>query len=81
MKHRLPIGIQGFAKIREEGFLYVDKTARIHELLTGSGGPFSCPGQAVWEVAPLFNPGAVFEGRIRVNFDQVRREIFPVLFS
>lgn len=29
---RLPIGIQGFEKIREEGFLYVDKTRQIYDL-------------------------------------------------
>lgn len=29
---RLPIGIQGFEKIREEGFLYVDKTRHIYDL-------------------------------------------------
>jgi hypothetical protein len=37
MKRLLPIGLQDFASIREDGFCYVDKTARIHELLTGSG--------------------------------------------
>ncbi|MDR2313514.1 MAG: AAA family ATPase [Spirochaetaceae bacterium] len=40
MKRRLPIGIQDFASIREEGFVYVDKTARIHDLVTGSGPYF-----------------------------------------
>jgi hypothetical protein len=40
MKQKLPIGIQDFATIREDGFLYVDKTARIHELATGSGKVF-----------------------------------------
>jgi hypothetical protein len=39
-KRLLPIGIQDFPKIREGGFVYVDKTARIYELLTGSGGAF-----------------------------------------
>ncbi|MCQ2274135.1 MAG: ATP-binding protein [Bacteroidales bacterium] len=29
---RLPIGIQGFEKIREEGFLYVDKTRQVYDL-------------------------------------------------
>ena len=29
---RLPIGIQGFEKIREEGFLYVDKTRQVYEI-------------------------------------------------
>ena len=37
MKRLLPIGIQDFAKIREEGFCYVDKTAIIYQLITGSG--------------------------------------------
>lgn len=37
MKRKLPIGIQDFVKIRQDGFFYVDKTARIHELITGSG--------------------------------------------
>jgi len=32
MKRLLPIGIQDFSFIREEGFCYVDKTARIHQL-------------------------------------------------
>jgi len=40
MKRRLPIGIQNFANIREEGFCYVDKTARIHQLINGSGRAF-----------------------------------------
>ena len=37
---RLPIGIQDFPKLREGGYVYVDKTARIHELITGSGSAF-----------------------------------------
>ena len=40
MKRLLPIGIQDFTKLRERGFVYVDKTARIHQLITGSGEPF-----------------------------------------
>jgi hypothetical protein len=35
----LPIGIQSFAKIRNENYLYVDKTEVIHRLIT-SGMPF-----------------------------------------
>ncbi|MDR2798948.1 MAG: AAA family ATPase, partial [Treponema sp.] len=40
MERKLPIGIQDFVKIREGGYGYVDKTARIYELITGSGGVF-----------------------------------------
>ena len=29
-----PIGIQNFEKIRKDGYLYVDKTALIHQLVT-----------------------------------------------
>jgi len=39
-KRLLPIGIQDFPDIRERGFVYVDKTARVHELITGSGKAF-----------------------------------------
>ncbi|MDR0289396.1 MAG: ATP-binding protein [Treponema sp.] len=40
MNRRLPIGIQNFKSIREEGFCYVDKTAQIHHLISGSGRAF-----------------------------------------
>ena len=39
MLQKLPIGIQTFSKIREEDYLYVDKTASIYRLLT-SGAYF-----------------------------------------
>ena len=35
-KRRLPIGIQSFQKLREEQFLYVDKTRYIHQLAEDS---------------------------------------------
>ena len=34
MKQPFPIGIQSFRKIREEGYLYVDKTEDIYQLIT-----------------------------------------------
>ena len=37
---RLPIGIQDFAKLRSNGFLYVDKTELIFDLLNGAGHYF-----------------------------------------
>jgi hypothetical protein len=33
---KYPIGIQDFRKLREEGYLYVDKTEHIHDILSGS---------------------------------------------
>jgi len=40
MNRLLPIGIQDFADIRERGFCYVDETALVHRLISGSGKPF-----------------------------------------
>lgn len=34
---KYPIGIQSFAKLIEEGYLYVDKTAFVHQLAQGNG--------------------------------------------
>jgi len=33
---KYPIGIQDFRKLREGGFVYVDKTPQIYQLLQGS---------------------------------------------
>ena len=33
---KMPIGIQDFQKLREEGFVYVDKTALVHKLVQNS---------------------------------------------
>ncbi|GHV90764.1 ATPase AAA [Spirochaetia bacterium] len=60
----MPIGIQDFVKIREDGFLYVDKTTRIHELLTGSGGVFFLSRPRRFGKSLLCSTlGAIFEGR------------------
>ena len=37
---RYPIGIQTFEKIREGGYLYVDKTTFVYELAHGSGSTY-----------------------------------------
>ena len=38
--HRYPIGIQTFSDIRKEGYLYVDKTAYIHQMTHADGKSF-----------------------------------------
>ncbi|MDR2578131.1 MAG: AAA family ATPase, partial [Chitinispirillales bacterium] len=64
MKRLLPIGIQDFVDIRERGFVYVDKTARIHELLTSSGKPFFLSRPRRFGKSLLCSTlKAVFEGR------------------
>ncbi|MHC6203927.1 AAA family ATPase [Breznakiellaceae bacterium SP9] len=60
----MPIGLQDFVKIREDGFLYVDKTARIYELLTGAGGVFFLSRPRRFGKSLLCSTlGALFEGR------------------
>jgi hypothetical protein len=39
MGQKLPIGLQDFVSIRQEPYLYVDKTARIYELIQRAAGP------------------------------------------
>jgi hypothetical protein len=64
MKRRLPIGIQDFISIREEGFCYVDKTARIHQLISGSGRAFFISRPRRFGKSLLCSTlGAIFEGR------------------
>jgi hypothetical protein len=64
MRQLLPLGIQDFASIREGGFVYVDKTARIHEWLTGSGKPFFLSRPRRFGKSLLCSTlGAIFEGR------------------
>ncbi|MDR2898319.1 MAG: ATP-binding protein [Spirochaetaceae bacterium] len=64
MSRRLPIGIQDFISIREEGFCYVDKTAHIHRLITGSGRAFFLSRPRRFGKSLLCSTlGAVFQGR------------------
>ena len=37
---KLPIGIQEFEKLRTEGYLYVDKTAFVYELVSTGAAYF-----------------------------------------
>jgi hypothetical protein len=64
MTRLLPTGIQDFADIRERGFCYVDKTAHIHQLISGSGKPFFLSRPRRFGKSLLCSTlRAVFEGR------------------
>ena len=64
MRRRLPIGIQDFTKFREDGCVYIDKTAIIHRLITGSGTAFFLSRPRRFGKSLLCSTlGAVFEGR------------------
>ncbi|GHV47406.1 hypothetical protein AGMMS49546_36970 [Spirochaetia bacterium] len=56
--------MQDFVSIREEGFCYVDKTERIHELISGSGRAFFLSRPRRFGKSLLCSTlGAIFEGR------------------
>jgi len=77
MKRLLPIGIQDFADIRERGFCYVDKTAAIHRLISGSGkASFLSRPRRFGKSLLCSTIGAVFEGR-RELFGEIKG--FPAL--
>jgi hypothetical protein len=63
-KRLLPVGIQDFPDIRTRGFVYVDKTARVYDLITGSGKAFFLSRPRRFGKSLLCSTlGAVFEGR------------------
>jgi PAS domain-containing protein len=64
MGRKLPVGIQDFARIREEGFVYVDKTARIYQLASEAAGPVFLSRPRRFGKSLLCSTlGALFEGR------------------
>ena len=64
MERLLPSGMEDFAEIRECGFCYVDKTALIHKLITGSGRSFFLSRPRRFGKSLLCSTlEAVFEGR------------------
>jgi len=64
MKRRLPTGIQDFAKIRKGNYVYADKTACIHQLITDSEGAFFLSRPRRFGKSLLCSTlGAIFEGR------------------
>ena len=66
---RYPIGIQTFEKIREGGYLYVDKTAFVYELAHGSGSTYFLSRPRRFGKSLLLSTmQAYFEGR-RELFD------------
>jgi len=63
-KRLLPIGIQSFPDIRERGFVYVDKTAKVYDLITGSGKAFFLSRPRRFGKSLLCSTiGAIFENR------------------
>jgi len=60
---KLPIGIQDFPSLREDGYLYVDKTAFVHKLATEGRVYFLSRPRRFGKSLLLSTLGAYFEGR------------------
>ncbi|HNY32892.1 MAG TPA: ATP-binding protein [Fibrobacteria bacterium] len=60
---KLPIGIQDFPSLREDGFLYVDKTAFVHKLATEGKVYFLSRPRRFGKSLLVSTLGAYFEGR------------------
>jgi hypothetical protein len=60
---KLPIGIQDFIGIREDGYHYVDKTAAIHRLLTAGKVFFLSRPRRFGKSLLCSMLGAIFEGK------------------
>ena len=67
MKRKLPIGIQSFEKLRTDGFVYVDKSAYIHEL--------ACSGVPVFLSRPRRFGKSLLVSTLRAYFEG-RRDLF-----
>jgi hypothetical protein len=60
----LPVGIQDFTKLREQGFCYVDKTTTIHQLITSTcGSVFLSRPRRFGKSLLCSTLAAIFEGR------------------
>lgn len=60
---KLPLGIQDFPRIREEGYLYVDKTAFVHKIATEGSVYFLSRPRRFGKSLLLSTLGAYFEGK------------------
>lgn len=49
MSKLYPIGIQNFESLRKDGYLYVDKTRLIYQLVKTGRYLFSQPPASLWE--------------------------------
>ncbi len=63
MALKLPIGIQDFSELRTENFVYIDKTALIHPLVTGSKTYFFARPRRFGKSLLVSTLRYLFEGR------------------
>ena len=82
---KLPIGIQTFEKLREESYLYVDKTAIIYQIVSGSIPYFLSRPRRFGKSLLISTFESYFEGRkelfegLAIEKLETRWEQYPVL--
>lgn len=63
MRQRLPVGIQNFEKLRNDNYLYVDKTALIYKLIATSNPYFLSRPRRFGKSLLVSTMQAIFEGK------------------
>ena len=63
MKRKYPVGIQSFESIRQDGYLYVDKTKLIYKMITEGKPYFQSRPRRFGKSLLVSTLAAVFEGR------------------
>ena len=82
---KYPIGIQNFQKLRESGFLYVDKTAWVHQLVSNEGYYFLSRPRRFGKSLLLSTLEAYFQGKKELfkglALEQLEKDwkVYPVL--
>ncbi len=62
MFKKLPIGVQDFSKLREDGYIYVDKTALIHQIITDGAMYFIARPRRFGKSMTLATVKEIFKG-------------------
>ncbi len=62
MNIKYPLGIQMFSEIREEGYIYLDKTALIHQLVTSGKAYFLSRPRGFGKSLLVFTLESLFSG-------------------
>lgn len=60
---KLPIGVRDFEKLREDGYLYVDKTDLVYKLVHSGSSFFLCRPRSFGKSLLLSTLEAYFKGR------------------
>ena len=82
---KLPIGIQTFEKLREENYLYVDKTAMVYKIASNSTPYFLSRPRRFGKSLLISTFEAYFQGRkdlfhgLAIEKLETRWEEYPVL--